>query len=73
MFYVYIIYADDFDSFYIGYSADVDTRLQQHNAGLFIIKSKTARSLSRRAVEIMEGNWLLYLHNLLSLNFTIQA
>ena len=34
MFYVYIIYSDAFDAFYIGYSADVELRLKQHNAGL---------------------------------------
>ena len=34
MYFVYILYSDSFDSFYIGYSADVEKRLQEHNAGL---------------------------------------
>ncbi|MFN7313099.1 MAG: GIY-YIG nuclease family protein [Bacteroidota bacterium] len=34
MYTVYILYSDTFDSFYIGYSANVQTRLKQHNDGL---------------------------------------
>jgi putative endonuclease len=34
MFFVYILYSQSHDSFYIGYSADIDRRLHEHNAGL---------------------------------------
>jgi len=34
MYTVYILYSDTFDSFYIGYTANVQTRLKQHNDGL---------------------------------------
>ena len=34
MFYVYILYSESYDSFYIGYSADVAKRLIEHNSGL---------------------------------------
>jgi putative endonuclease len=31
---VYILYSISFDSFYIGYSRDINVRLSQHNEGL---------------------------------------
>ena len=34
MYYVYILYSTNFDSFYIGFTADLERRLQQHNNGL---------------------------------------
>jgi putative endonuclease len=34
MFYTYILYSQKCDRYYIGYSADVVTRLQRHNAGM---------------------------------------
>jgi putative endonuclease len=33
-FYVYILYSDAFDRFYIGQTKDVEMRLQRHNAGI---------------------------------------
>ncbi|MFN8294791.1 MAG: GIY-YIG nuclease family protein [Chitinophagales bacterium] len=33
MFYVYILYSDKYDSFYIGYSSDLEKRINQHNNG----------------------------------------
>ena len=30
-FYTYILYSDSLDSFYIGYTADIDSRLDKHN------------------------------------------
>jgi putative endonuclease len=32
-FYVYILYSEKCNRYYIGYSFDVDARLQRHNAG----------------------------------------
>ena len=32
-YFVYILYAGDFDKFYIGQTADVDERLLRHNSG----------------------------------------
>ena len=34
MYFVYILYSDKCDRYYIGYSADVMIRLQRHNAGM---------------------------------------
>ncbi|MCH7401148.1 GIY-YIG nuclease family protein [Belliella kenyensis] len=34
-FYLYILYSPKFDKFYIGYSADLWIRLDQHNSGTF--------------------------------------
>jgi putative endonuclease len=34
MFTVYILYSEFFDSFYIGYSSDMDRRINEHNEGL---------------------------------------
>ena len=34
MYYVYILYSINFDSFYIGFTADLERRLQHHNDGL---------------------------------------
>jgi putative endonuclease len=34
MFTVYILYSQAFDSFYIGYSQDIERRIDEHNAGL---------------------------------------
>ena len=33
-FYVYILYSNDFDRYYIGQSADVAERLKRHNLGM---------------------------------------
>ena len=35
MFYVYIIYSEKADKFYIGQTMDLEERLQQHNSGVF--------------------------------------
>ena len=32
--FVYILYSDNFDSFYIGYTTDMERRLLEHNSGL---------------------------------------
>ena len=34
MFFVYILYSEKCDRYYIGYSADVLARLERHNAGM---------------------------------------
>jgi putative endonuclease len=34
MYFVYILYSEKCDRYYIGYSVDVITRLQRHNAGM---------------------------------------
>jgi putative endonuclease len=34
MYFVYILYSEKCDRYYIGYTADVETRLVRHNAGL---------------------------------------
>ena len=33
MFYIYILYSDKFDRYYIGQTQDVNARLARHNAG----------------------------------------
>ncbi len=33
-FFVYIIYSHSLDKFYIGYTIDVDKRLNEHNSGI---------------------------------------
>jgi putative endonuclease len=38
---VYILYSISFDSFYIGFTHDINVRLSQHNEGL--TKSTTAK------------------------------
>jgi len=35
MFYVYIIYSEKLDAFYIGQTLDIDQRLEEHNTGFF--------------------------------------
>lgn len=34
MYYVYILYSPKCDCYYIGYCADIEARLQRHNAGM---------------------------------------
>jgi len=34
MHFVYLLYSKDFDSFYIGYTKNLEVRLDQHNSGL---------------------------------------
>jgi len=34
MYFVYILYSEKCDRYYIGYSADVEARLARHNAGM---------------------------------------
>jgi putative endonuclease len=34
MHFVYILYSQEFDSFYIGYTKQPDVRVEQHNLGL---------------------------------------
>ncbi len=36
MYFVYIIYSKKRDSFYIGYTANINTRITKHNAGATI-------------------------------------
>jgi putative endonuclease len=33
MYYVYILYSEKCDRYYVGYSADIQSRLERHNAG----------------------------------------
>ena len=32
-YYVYVLYSQQYNKFYVGMSKDVETRLKQHNAG----------------------------------------
>ncbi len=34
MFYVYIIYSDSADKYYVGYTTDLEKRLIEHNSGI---------------------------------------
>lgn len=47
MHYVYILYSSKFDSFYIGYTTDLDRRLHEHNVG----ETKAKRPWQRVYVE----------------------
>jgi putative endonuclease len=38
---VYIIYSEKLDKYYIGYTEDIQIRLDQHNSGLSAFTSKT--------------------------------
>jgi putative endonuclease len=39
-YYVYIIYSGKLDKYYVGYSEDILTRLEQHNGGVSAFTSK---------------------------------
>jgi len=47
MFYVYIIYSEKLDAFYIGQTLDLNQRLAEHNTGFFKTHSH---------VKLMTGN-----------------
>ena len=34
MYFVYLLYSEKCDRYYIGYTADVDARLKRHNSGM---------------------------------------
>ncbi len=40
MFYLYIIYSAKLDRYYVGHTADIDVRIDQHNNGLSSFTSK---------------------------------
>ena len=40
MYWVYIIYSDKLDRYYVGYSSDLEKRLQEHNTGISEYTSK---------------------------------
>jgi putative endonuclease len=40
MFYLYIIYSAKLDRYYVGYTADIEVRIVQHNSGLSSFTSK---------------------------------
>jgi putative endonuclease len=40
MFYIYIIYSAKLDRYYVGYTADIEVRIVQHNSGLSSYTSK---------------------------------
>src|SRR5205809_5327007 len=42
MYFVYIIYSQRLDRFYIGYTHNLDIRLQQHNSGISVFTSKAS-------------------------------
>jgi putative endonuclease len=42
MFYVYIIYSLKLDRFYVGYTSDIPTRLEQHNTGISTFTANTS-------------------------------
>jgi len=42
MFHVYIIYSKKLDRYYVGYSIDLDKRLNEHNSGISTFTAKAA-------------------------------
>jgi len=42
MFHVYIIYSKKPDRYYVGYSIDLDKRLNEHNSGISTFTAKAA-------------------------------
>ncbi|MFV0604577.1 MAG: GIY-YIG nuclease family protein [Niabella sp.] len=40
MFYVYILYSQKLDRFYVGYTADIEKRLTEHRSGISTYTSK---------------------------------
>ena len=41
-FFVYIIYSEKLDKYYIGYTEDIPVRLAQHNSGISTFTAKAA-------------------------------
>jgi len=42
MFFVYIIYSQKLDRYYVGYTSDLDSRIAEHNTGISSYTSKAA-------------------------------
>ena len=42
MFFVYILYSKKLDRYYVGYTADLSKRLQEHNSGISTYTSKAS-------------------------------
>ena len=36
MFYIYILYSESFDKYYVGYTSDITRRLEEHNTIKFM-------------------------------------
>jgi putative endonuclease len=51
MYWVYILYSEKCDRFYIGYSGDVDARLVRHNAGT-VTATRNCRPYQIKATKI---------------------
>jgi len=50
MYFVYIIYSEKCDRFYVGYCAEVNTRLERHNAGM-VAATRNCRPYRIRATK----------------------
>jgi len=51
VFYVYIIYSEPYDKFYIGQTHDFTTRLQRHNSGIEKFTSPYSPWIARCVIE----------------------
>lgn len=51
MYYVYILYSAKCDRYYIGYCADIEARLQRHNAGM-VTATRNCRPYSIRGFKL---------------------
>jgi putative endonuclease len=82
MYFVYILYSQKCNRYYIGYSADVDLRLQRHNAGHitatknctpYILKAKKAFETEAQAMQeekrIKKMKSRIYIEKLISGNW----
>jgi putative endonuclease len=58
MYFVYLLYSEKCDRYYIGYSADVPARLERHNAGMvtatrncrpYVVKTKKSFATEQEA------------------------
>jgi putative endonuclease len=50
MYFVYIIYSEKCDRYYIGYCADVNIRLERHNAGM-VTATRNCRPYQTKATK----------------------
>ena len=54
-YYLYIIYSEEFDKFYIGYSTDVNQRIKKHNTSKFNTFTSKYRPWVLKAVFLTEN------------------
>lgn len=55
MYFVYVIYSQALDSYYVGYSSDPEVRLKQHNEG-FYFDSFTSKSSDWNLFYVLKCN-----------------